>query len=317
MRSAILNFYVIFLLLSILSCSKEIQIDIPGYQEQLVVDGRIDAGGFPVVILTKSKNIYAASNFSEYIASMIFDASISINNGTNEVNLELISVSQLPLESQYRIAEMLKIEFELLPLIPFQVYSTTNPQMIGELGKTYFLKINYNNKFYEGSTQLLEPVALDYSNWTPNAINSDYGTLFSRLTDPANVRNAYKWEVKLITKKANNQPKDVIFRSSESPYFADDFFDGLSFEFETKYHAKDTTYPSGYRRHYKYGDSLVIKMSRVDNAVFDFFDKKEAQAESAGNPFATPVNIPSNLSNGALGIWAGYAPWYDTVYCIP
>jgi hypothetical protein len=147
MRSAILNFYVIFLLLSILSCSKEIQIDIPGYQEQLVVDGRIDAGGLPVVILTKSKNIYAASNFSEYIASMIFDASISINNGTNEVDLELISVSQLPLESQYRIAEMLKIEFELLPLIPFQVYSTTNAQMIGELGKTYALKINYNNKF--------------------------------------------------------------------------------------------------------------------------------------------------------------------------
>jgi hypothetical protein len=317
MRNAILNVYVIFLLLSILSCSKEIQIDIPGYQEQLVVDGRIDAGGLPVAILTKSKNIYAASNFSEYIASMIFDASISINNGTNEVDLELISVSQLPLESQYRIAEMLKIEFELLPLIPFQVYSTTNAQMIGELGKTYALKINYNNKFYEGSTQLLEPVALDYSNWTPDAINSDYGTLFSRLTDPANVRNAYKWEVKLITKKANNQPKDVIFRSSDSPYFADDFFDGLSFEFETKYHAKDTTYPSGYRRHYKYGDSLVIKMSRVDNAVYDFFEKKEAQAESAGNPFATPVNIPSNLSNGALGIWAGYAPWYDTVYCIP
>jgi hypothetical protein len=317
MRSAILNVYVIFLLLSLLSCSKEIQIDIPGYEEQVVVDGRIDAGGFPIVILTKSKNIYAASNFSEYIASMIFDATISVNNGSTEVNLELIPVSQLALESQYRVAEMLKIEYELLPLIPFQVYSTSNTQMKGEIGKTYTIQINHNNKLYEGTTQLLPPVALDYSNWKPDATNAEYGTLISRLTDPANVRNAYKWEVKLITTKLNGQPRDVIFRSSDSPYFADDYFDGLSFEFETRYHGKDTTYPEGYRRHYKYGDSLVIKMSRVDNAVYDFFEKKEAQGESAGNPFATPVNIPSNLNNGALGIWAGFAPWYDTIYCIP
>ncbi len=317
MRSLILFINLIFLLISALSCSKEIQIDIPGYQEQLVVDGRIDLGGFPIVILTKSKNIYAASNFSEYIASMIFDATISVENGTEEVNLELISVSQLPLESQYRVAEMLKIEYELLPLIPFQVYSSTNPQIKGEVGKTYTLKINHNNKLYEGATQLLQPVALDYSNWKPDVTNPQYGTLISRLTDPANARNAYKWEVKLITAKLNGQPRDVIFRSSDSPYFADDYFDGLSFEFETRYHAKDTTYPEGYRRHYKYGDSLVIKMSRVDDLVFDFFEKKEAQGESAGNPFATPVNIPSNLNNGALGIWAGFAPWYDTIYCIP
>jgi hypothetical protein len=317
MRSLILISNLIFLLFSVLSCSKEIQIEIPGYQEQLVVDGRIDAGGFPIVILTKSKNIYAASNFSEYLASMIFDASISVNNGTEEVILELISVSQLPLESQYRVAEMLKIEFELLPLIPFQVYSSTNPQIKGEVGKTYTIKINHNNKLYEGTTQLLEPVALDYSNWKPDVNNSEFGTLFSRLTDPINVRNAYKWEVKLITSNVNGLPRDVIFRSSDSPYFADNYFDGLSFEFETRYHAKDTSYPEGYRRHYKYGDSLVIKMSRVDNAVYEFFEKKEAQAESAGNPFSTPVNIPSNLNNGALGIWAGFAPWYDTVYCIP
>jgi hypothetical protein len=304
-------------LFTLFSCSKEIQIEIPGYQEQLVVDGRIDTGGFPIVILTKSKNIYAASNFSEYIASMIFDASISVENGTAEVNLELIPVSQLPLESQYRVAEMLKIEFDLLPLIPFQVYSSTNQQILGEIGKTYTLKINYNNKYYEGSTQLAQPVGLDYSNWKPDVNNAEYGTLISRLTDPSQARNAYKWEVKLITTKTNGQPRDVIFRSSDSPFFADDYFNGLSFEFETRYHAKDTSYPEGYRRHYKYADSLVIKMSSVDDAVYDFFEKKEAQAESAGNPFATPVNIPSNLSNGALGIWAGFSPWYDTVYCIP
>jgi hypothetical protein len=312
------RYFGLFLsLITLCSCSKEIQIEIPGFEEQLVVDGRIDIGGFPLVILTQSKNIYAASNFSEYISSMIFNASISVDNGTTEANLELIPISQLPLESQYRVAEMLKIEFDLLPILPFQVYSTSNQQILGEIGKTYTLKINYNNKLYEGSTQLAQPVGLDYSNWKPDLNNPEYGTLISRLTDPSQVRNAYKWEVKLITLKANGQPRDVIFRSSNSPFFADDYFNGLSFEFETRYHAKDTTYPEGYRRYYKYGDSLVIKMSSVDDMVYDFFEKKEAQAETTGNPFATPVNIPSNMNNGALGIWAGFSPWYDTIYCVP
>ena len=39
--------------------------------------------------------------------------------------------------------------------------------------------------------------------------------------------------------------------------------------------------------------------------------------ESNGSPFSSPVLIPSNISNGALGIWAGYGTWYDTLYCIP
>jgi len=38
--------------------------------------------------------------------------------------------------------------------------------------------------------------------------------------------------------------------------------------------------------------------------------------QTSSNPFSTPVNIPTNVSGGALGIWAGYSPWYDTLYCV-
>jgi hypothetical protein len=65
------------------------------------------------------------------------------------------------------------------------------------------------------------------------------------------------------------------------------------------------------------GDSVVVKFSRIDEAAFNFFDKKDAQVGSAGNPFATPVNVPTNITGGALGIWVGVSPWYDTLYCIP
>jgi hypothetical protein len=299
------------------SCSKEIEIDIPGYEEQLVVDGRIEVNGFPVVILTTSKNIYSPSNFASYVESMVTDASVSVSNGSQTVPLELFYVTELPLETQKRIAEMLSLEMDMLNFIPFRVYSTVDAQIIGQLGESYTLFINWKGKSFQGTTALLPPVALDYSIWKPDTSNTEFGTCVSRLSDPLNEKNSYKWEVKNITSGSNGQPKDVIFRHSDSPFFSDEFFNGLSFEFETRYHEKDTTYPDGYKRHYRFQDSVVIKMSRVEQSVFEFFDKKEAQQSSNGNPFATPVNIPSNMNNGALGIWAGYSPWYDTLFCIP
>ena len=46
------------------------------------------------------------------------------------------------------------------------------------------------------------------------------------------------------------------------------------------------------------------------------FLRKRRQMSSNGSPFASPINIPTNISGGALGIWAGFSPYHDTLYCI-
>ena len=299
------------------SCTKEVKIDIPGYEEQLVVDGQIHVDGFPVVLLSISQNIYAATDLSAYLESFVSDATVSVSNGSVSVPLQIYSIADLPLETQMRVAEMLSLELNELVFVPILVYSTTDPSMLGQVGKTYKLTIQHEGKSYTGSTELLQPVALDNIYWKPDTDNPLYGSCWARLSDPAGEYNAYRWERKIINIQADGQPKDAIFRHSDNPYFADEFFDGLTFEFETRYPIKDSTYPEGYQRYYKFGDTVVIKFSRVDKNVFNFFDKKEAQMGSAGNPFSTPVNAPSNMSGGALGIWAGISPWYDTLICEP
>jgi hypothetical protein len=307
-----------FALLAILSsCTKEVKIDIPGFEEQLVVDGQIHADGFPVVLLSRSQNIYAATDLSAYLESFISDATVSVSDGTVTVPLQVYSIADLPLETQKRVAEMLSLELNEVVFVPILVYSTTDPNMVGQVGKTYELNIQYQGKTYTGSTDLLQPVALDNVYWKPDVDNPMYGSCWARLSDPAGVYNAYRWERKIINTQTNGQPKDVIFRHSSSPYFDDEFFDGVTFEFETRYPKPDTTYPDGYHRYYKLGDTVVIKFSRVDKDVYTFFDKKDAQISSAGNPFSTPVNAPSNISGGALGIWAGISPWFDTLICVP
>jgi hypothetical protein len=53
----------------------------------------------------------------------------------------------------------------------------------------------------------------------------------------------------------------------------------------------------------------------MNQDVYNYFEKKYTQLATQGNPFATPINIVSNISGGALGVWAGYSPSFDTLYC--
>lgn len=307
-------FGLVCLVFLVHSCTKEVHIDIPGYEPQVVVDGRIETGGYPIVLLSRSQDLYSPALLSAYVESFITDASVSVSDGATTVNLEYVAVSSLPIESQKTVAEMLRAELSDVQAVPLYVYSTTSPAMLGAVGKTYTLTIVDQGKTLSGSTTLAPPVALDSLSWIPDSPDSLYGYCQAKLTDPAGQSNAYKWEMKVITDTGNG-PKDNIFRSSSSPYFSDHFFDGLTLDFETRYAVKDTTYPPGYKRDFKLNDIVVIKMSRVDDAVYAYFERREAQKGSNGNPFATPVNIPSNI-NGALGIWAGISPWYDTLYCV-
>ena len=310
------TFIALFSLVFVLhACTKEVHIDIPGYEAQVVVDGRIETGGFPIVLLSRSQDLYSPALLSAYVASFIADATVSVSDGTTTISLDYVAVSSLPIESQKTVAEMLRAELSDVQAVPLYVYSTTNPALLGVVGKTYTLTILDQGKTLSGSTTLAPPVALDTLSWIPESGNPLYGFCKAKLTDPAGQKNAYKWEMKVITDTGSGQ-KDNIFRSSSSPYFSDQFFDGLTLDFTVNYAVKDTTYPAGYKRDFKIYDYVVIKMSRVDDAVYSYYERREAQKGSNGNPFATPVNIPSNIS-GALGIWAGISPWYDTLYCVP
>lgn len=310
----------VFLVFIFISCTKEVQIDIPGFEQELVVEGRIQTGGYPIVFLSVSQDVYSATDLSSYLQSFIYDADVTITLNGTIISLDLMGVNQLPLESQKTLAEMLRIEFDQISFVPIQVYSTQNTSLIGQVGKSYTLDISYNGKDYTGSTELMSPVTLDNIYWRPDEFNPEYGTSVAQLSDPANIYNAYRWEAKRINIQSNGQPMDTLFRSSNGSrgFFDDQFFDGLTFEFDApnRQKRKDSTHLKEYKRFYRFQDSVVIRFSRVERSVYDFFDKRDAQLGSNGNPFAAPINVPSNIE-GALGIWAGISTGYDTLYCIP
>lgn len=209
---------------------------------------------------------------------------------------------------------MLRLDWNEALLLPIKVYSST--ALIAQANMSYTLEIKYQGKSFKGTTHLPNPTPLDSIYWKPVAGNMEYGYSWASLSDPANQFDGYKWEVKRINLKANGEELDNIYKRGYGGFFSDQFFDGQTIEFyyENPLKRKDTTHLKEFKRMYRLGDSVVVKFSKMDKQVFSFYDKKYAQLNSASSPFSTPINVPSNIP-GLLGVWAGFSPCYDTLYC--
>lgn len=302
------------LIISLFSCSKEVKIDIPGYQNQLVVDGLIETGGHPIVILSQSANIYEESDLTAYLSRFVYDANLYVMHGNDTFSLSLYTIPELPIESQKKVAEMLRLDWNEALLLPIKVYSTN--ELVAQINQFYTLHIAHQGKSYQGTTYLPTPTPLDKLYWKPSQENNSYGYSWAKLIDPANQFDAYKWEVKRLN-QFNGETIDDIYKRGFGGFFSDKYFNGktIVFSYENPLKRKDTTHLKEFKRYYRLGDSVVVKFSKMDQNVYSFYDKKYAQLNSASSPFSTPINVPSNIP-GLLGVWAGFSPFYDTLYCV-
>lgn len=312
----------VYILLSALfilsSCTKEIVIDIPGYEEQIVIDGQIETDNPPFVLISKSKNIYAPTDLDAFLSGFVSGAIVTVSDGTTTVVLDEFCSDNLPPGSEAIVAGLLGVPEDELANYHICGYTTLNPAMFGQVGKTYALTVEVEGQTFTASTSIVNPTALNNLFWQPDGDLTDYGYAWATLADLGGQFDGYKWEVKRINQDSNGDPLDANFVEPFSPVFNDDFFDGLTFDF---FYDNPQGYEDGVLDEvaglYPLGDTLVIKFSKMDETVYEFMEKKYTQLATAGNPFATPTNIPSNIEGGALGVWAGYAPTFDTLICQP
>jgi hypothetical protein len=313
------NSILIILLCSyLISCTKEVNIDIPGYKAELVVDGNIETDGYPVILLSKSVNVYAESYAESYIESFVADAEVKIVVNGDTTLLEYRLLNEFPESTQKKIAEMLRIEFDEVQQLPIKIYSSFT--LKGEVGKNYELIILFKGKTYTAVTSILQPTTLNSLQWVLEDGSDEYGLIKAKLTDPIGQFDAYKYDSRRINTLANGKPLDYTYRNGNGGgrIFRDRYFDGLTIDltFKNPQKKKDSTINDDFKRYFRRGDSVLVKLSKLDVNTYDFFRLKREQLENSGNPFATPINAKTNISGGALGIWAGFSPAYHVVYCM-
>ena len=122
----------IFICISIASCTKEVQIDIPGYEEQIVIDGVIETGQPAIVLLSSTANIYSPTNLEAYLNGFISGATVVVSDGTVSDTLIEICTDNLPPGTEEAAAAFFGIPVEDLVNLNLCGYFST--QIVGEVG---------------------------------------------------------------------------------------------------------------------------------------------------------------------------------------
>ena len=306
-----------------LACTKEVKIPIPGYEEQVVIDGTIEIDGPPFVLLSTTKDIYSPTDLQAYLNSFISGATVTVSDGENTVVLDEVCSDEVPPGFEPFVADLFGVPADQLGEVRICAYTTFDASIFGQQGKTYNLTVEYAGETYTSSTTLEAPIPFDSVYWKPEkttpSTEGQYGFSWVTLSDPADKYNAYFWEVKRINLDSAGNERDGLFTPTFNPVFDDEFFSGTTFDFayENPMSFEDVDIPDIARGYYEVGDTVVIKFSSLDRDVYEYFEKKYIQINNGGSPFAVPANIPSNIEGGALGVWAGFAPHFDTLICKP
>jgi hypothetical protein len=267
------------------ACEKEITVDLPKSEQKVVIEGFIEQNYPPIVFVSLSAGYFDPVDSSSIDKLSVRDAIVTISDGSR--------------------TETLKIYDNRYPAYTF--ISFTNP-MVGEFEKTYTLKVVVNGKEYISTSKLHTPVKLDSVFYRPQVGNLGY--IWGRLTEPKGLGNAYRWYAKRIT-------KDPIFYPPFGSPFDDKFIDGTSFEFGYyRGMAPNSEKPEDIgdeRGYFKVGDTVVVRFTTIDPAVYEFYRSYETEVSNNGNPFAAPGKVKTNIEGGALGIWGAFGAFYDTV----
>jgi hypothetical protein len=305
------------------SCEKEITIDLPKTENQIVVEGSIETGQPPIITLTYSQGYFDPLDLQSLANFYVKDAMVTLSRNGQSIVLPPITPANLSPQELALAAQLLGISPEDLAASPICVYSTIDTAFWGKPGTTYHLTIEKDNHYLTCTTKLNHPVPLD-SIWfaSPSGNPNDtLGFVFATLTDPDTLGNCYRWATKRINRYRAGIPdplligqqKDADFTRPFNSVSSDDFFNGLTFDFNY-YRGQssnsdkfdDDGPESGY---YKKGDTVVVKGQSMDYKSYQFIYDLENQG---GGPFALPYNLRGNIVGG-LGSFIAYGNYLDTV----
>ena len=274
---------VTFLLFVLSACTKEVKMDYPSAEKQLVVEGYIESGRYPVVYLTKSSPYFEKIDSSNVVKLIASVAKVSISDGKETEVLTL------------RYAKNI-----------FPPYYYEGTDIRGEIGKTYTITVELEGKTYTSTTTLLEPVSLQKISFVKTTNNKLQNFLSLNFLDPKGVKNCYRVYTKRIGKDPNYVP---CYLST----FNDYGFDGQEFNFEV-IRSYSSVVQTDNGRYFVKGDSVMVKFCTIDEQQHNYWKSVETQIAISANPFGLSSSDPLTLINGgALGVWAGLSSKYYSI----
>jgi hypothetical protein len=274
------------------ACEKELDISPRDGGEILAVDGSIENGQPPRIILSRSFNYFTTLSITDLANALIKGAKVVLSDGT--------------------VSQQLK-EY----VIPFSagdlVYYSTDTslgsnQLFGKFNTTYSLTIESEGKTYTAKTTIPTIARkLDSLWWKPAPANEDTNkvVLFIRASDPKGLGNYIRYYT---------SRNDSAFLPGLNSVFDDAIIDGTTYDIQVDA-GVDRNLDIDFEEYefFARGDTIKAKLSNIDKTTFDFWRTWEQNQSNLGNPFGVPVKVLGNISNGGLGYFGGYASQVETI----
>jgi hypothetical protein len=272
---------VVMLLLCLTGCA---EVGLPQPVPQIVVEGWIEDGYNPIVMLTTTVPIgESVTDLKELEKFVINWGKVTISDGEKSVVL-----------SGRRNNDY------------FPPYIYTTSSMTGQAGKTYTITVEYSGRTVTAQTTIPEDVPLEYIRVAASGENPGNFQLVGGLKDNRNSKDYYKFFVKV-------SGKDSTYISSFLGLTDDDIL-------KDKTETAELPINNGSRRsdqrmttYFTAEDRVIVKFCTLDQTSWQYWnDFEEIQSLSRNPFFPVSTSIRSNVKGG-LGYWAGYGSRYYVV----
>lgn len=255
------------------------------YRRQLVVEGRIEAGGPAEVLLTENLPFLEIITRERLEAAVVRYAKVTVtaDDGRSEV-LTGYYDRNVPTRFVYRSA-----------------------QLLGRAGGTYTLTVEDRGRTCTAVAAVPEPVAALSLHAEP--VCDSLFTLRARF-DRTAAGDAYLVECRI---GGTGPYLPALLGTADGSVLPDGGAAVL-----TVNRPLDYLKIKEYSQYFRPGETVDVRLSRIDAFAFDFWSRLENEMLNAMNPvFPAYENLPSDIGGDACGIWSGYGSTYRRVVLPP
>ena len=285
MRTNILISRLSVLLAAAVMAGCEAGLDVAGGNE-LVVEGWIDSGGFPVVMLTRTVAVGSdyrpTSSLNDCVEQW---ARVAVSDGEREVVL---------------------IGHRDDDYFPPYVYTTTD--MRGVAGRTYSLTVDcIDGTHAEASATIPHPVAIDSLTVEPVAVADTLRQVYAFFDNSAAAGGYYKLFTRVLGHEYGYLSACLGIASA----------DMLQSDGRMAVSQGRQNMTSDFTPYFAVGDTVMVKLARVDSTAYAFWRDFDDMVTLSRNPFFPVTNNLHSNVRGGLGYWFGYGASFGSVIVRP
>ena len=265
--------YGLLTLLVFTGCQEEISSS----REEIVVEGWIESGSAPVVILSKTFTVTTEEEIDEDESIVLPWGKVVVSDGTESVILTG------DYDERY---------------VPPYIYSSS--RIKGVPGRTYYLMVEYGDRVLTAQTTIPEIDSLEALAVTPCADADSMYQITAYYDDNPETKDYYLFLTRIFNKDTRYYPSLL----------------GIADDSQLGLHNQQIVQPGihmlssdgkKYVPYFHETDSVQIKFAKIDETTYAIHKAYNEMVSLSSNPvFSSDISMPTNIQGG-LGYWCGYA----------